>query len=45
MFVAELTSRNPDVLYGLGITHALRRPISLVSSTEEDVPFDVAAYG
>ncbi len=41
VLVAELTGRNPNVLYELGLAHALRKPVVLVSSNEPDVPFDV----
>jgi hypothetical protein len=41
VLVAELTTRNPNVFYELGIAHALRKPVVLVSSREEDVPFDL----
>jgi hypothetical protein len=41
VLVAELTGRNPNVLYELGLAHALRKPVVLVSSNKEDVPFDV----
>lgn len=41
VLVAELTSRNPNVFYELGLAHALRKPVVLVSSTEQDVPFDL----
>lgn len=41
VLVAELTSRNANVFYELGIAHALRKPVVLISATEEDVPFDV----
>ena len=41
VLVAELTGRNPNVLYELGLAHALRKPVVLVSSNEQDVPFDV----
>jgi hypothetical protein len=41
VLVAELTGRNPNVLYELGLAHALRKPVVLVSSNLEDVPFDV----
>lgn len=41
VLVAELTSRNPNVFYELGIAHALRKPVVLISSNEDDVPFDV----
>jgi len=41
ILVAELTSRNPNVYYELGLAHALHKPVVLVSNTEEDVPFDL----
>ena len=41
VLVAELTSRNPNVFYKLGLAHALKKPVVLVSSNEADVPFDV----
>lgn len=41
VLVAELTGRNPNVLYELGLAHASRKPVVLVSSNEQDVPFDV----
>lgn len=41
VLVAELTSRNPNVFYELGLAHALRKPVVLVSSNEPDVPFDL----
>lgn len=41
ILVAELTNRNPNVLYELGLAHALNKPVVLVSSNENDVPFDV----
>ena len=41
VLVAELTGRNPNVFYELGLAHALEKPVVLVSSNQEDVPFDV----
>lgn len=41
VLVAELTSRNPNVFYELGLAHALKKPVVLVSAREEDVPFDL----
>jgi hypothetical protein len=41
VLVAELTSRNPNVFYELGLAHALEKPVVLVSSNELDVPFDL----
>lgn len=41
LLVAELTGRNPNVFYELGLAHALKKPVVLVSSNESDVPFDL----
>lgn len=41
VLVAELTTRNANVFYELGLAHALRKPVILVSSNKEDVPFDI----
>jgi hypothetical protein len=41
VLVAELTGRNPNVLYELGIAHAIHKPVVLVCSNESDVPFDL----
>lgn len=41
VLIAELTKRNPNVYYELGLAHALKKPVVLVSSNEEDVPFDL----
>jgi hypothetical protein len=41
VLVAELTTKNPNVFYELGIAHALKKPVVLVSSNEPDVPFDL----
>lgn len=41
VLIAELTNRNPNVFYELGLAHALKKPVVLVSSNETDVPFDL----
>jgi hypothetical protein len=41
VLVAELTGRNPNVFYELGLAHALKKPVVLVSADENDVPFDL----
>jgi hypothetical protein len=41
VLVAELTQRNANVFYELGLAHALEKPVVLVSSNEGDVPFDL----
>lgn len=43
VLLAELTNRNANVLYELGLAHALHKPVVLVCSkvNEDDVPFDL----
>lgn len=41
ILVAELTTKNPNVFYELGLAHALEKPVILVSSNQDDVPFDL----
>lgn len=41
VLLAELTTKNPNVFYELGLAHALRKPVVLVSRTQE-IPFDVS---
>lgn len=41
VLVAELTTKNPNVFYELGLAHALQKPVVLISSNEDDVPFDL----
>ncbi|WP_211357410.1 hypothetical protein [Nocardioides rubriscoriae] len=41
VLVAELTTKNPNVFYELGLAHAYEKPVVLVSSNQDDVPFDL----
>ncbi len=41
VLVAELTDKNPNVFYELGLGHAIGKPIVLISETIDDVPFDL----
>jgi hypothetical protein len=43
LVLADLTGRNPNVFYELGLVHALAKPAILVAETIEDVPFDLRA--
>lgn len=36
-----MSNRNPNVFYELGLAHALEKPVVLISSNENDVPFDL----
>ncbi|MEK0371228.1 MAG: hypothetical protein QQN55_08765, partial [Nitrosopumilus sp.] len=41
ILLAELTTKNPNVFYELGLAHAISKPVILVSETMDDVPFDL----
>ncbi len=44
LIVADLTDANPNVYYELGIAHALRRPVILLTQRVDDLPFDLRSY-
>jgi len=39
--IANISGRNPNVFYELGIAHAIGKPVILLAHSESDVPFDV----
>jgi len=41
ILLAELTGRNTNVFYELGLAHAAGRPVVLVTQEIDDVPFDL----
>lgn len=44
LVVADLTSLNPNVMYELGIAHALSKPTIMLTQNMEEVPFDLRSY-
>ena len=44
MIVADLTSANPNVFYELGLAHALKKPVILITQSIADIPFDLKSY-
>ncbi len=44
LIVAELTLLNPNVMYELGIAHALGKPTVMLAQRISDVPFDLRSY-
>lgn len=42
LVIADLTDRNPNVFYELGIRHATRKPVITIIEQGELIPFDVS---
>jgi nucleoside 2-deoxyribosyltransferase len=44
LVVAELTTRNPNVMYELGLCHGLGIPAILIAQSTDEIPFDLRTY-
>lgn len=42
--VADVTGRNPNVYYEVGIAHALRKPTIIITQSADDIPFDLRSF-
>src|SRR5690242_12031880 len=42
LILCEMSDRNPNVFYELGMSHAIGKPVVLVVRKEESIPFDVS---
>lgn len=43
LILADLSGKNPNVFYELGLAHALAKPAILIAESIDDVPFDLRA--
>lgn len=43
IILADLTGKNPNVFYELGWSHAISKPVILLTDSIEDLPFDLRA--
>jgi hypothetical protein len=43
LLIADVSGKNPNVFYELGLAHALAKPVILVAESIEDIPFDLRA--
>jgi hypothetical protein len=44
VIIADITSRNPNVFYEIGIAHTIGKKVILLSQKKEDIPFDFLHY-
>lgn len=44
VIIADVTGRNPNVFYEIGIAHTVGRSVIIITQDERDVPFDIAQY-
>jgi hypothetical protein len=42
--VADISARNPNVFYELGIAHTVGRPVVLLTQSVDDIPFDLNRF-
>lgn len=41
VIIADISGRNPNVLYELGLAHAAKKPVVILVQDDQDVPFDL----
>lgn len=41
LVLADITGKNPNVMYELGLSHAIAKPAIIISNNIDDVPFDL----
>src|SRR5437660_148582 len=44
VIIADITGRNPNVMYELGLSHALKKDVIILSQCEGDIPFDLRVH-
>jgi hypothetical protein len=43
IIIGDLTTRNPNVFYEVGLAHAIGKKVILITQNMDDVPFDLRA--
>ncbi|MDO9328846.1 MAG: hypothetical protein Q7U27_08960 [Pseudomonas sp.] len=43
IIIANISGRNPNVFYELGIAHALDKPVILLANSKSEIPFDISS--
>jgi len=42
--IADVTGKNPNVMYEIGMAHTVGRPVIIMAQSMDDVPFDLKHY-
>lgn len=42
--IADITEKNPNVYYELGLAHAMNKTVVLISQNVSDLPFDIQQH-
>jgi hypothetical protein len=42
LIIADVTGKNPNVFYELGLAHAVGKKVIIITQSRDDVPFDIA---
>jgi protein-tyrosine-phosphatase len=42
--IVDVTGNNPNVMYELGLAHALKKDVILLAQTADDIPFDLRVF-
>jgi hypothetical protein len=41
LIVADVTGKNPNVFYELGLAHTIGKDVIIITQSDDDVPFDL----
>jgi hypothetical protein len=44
LIIADVTGRNPNVMYEIGMAHTIGKPVIIITQDINDVPFDLKHY-
>jgi hypothetical protein len=44
VMLADVTGRNPNVMYEIGMAHTVGKPVIIMSQSTDDIPFDLKHY-
>jgi hypothetical protein len=42
--IADVTTRNPNVFYEIGVAHTVGKPVIIITQDKADIPFDIVQF-